>query len=543
MLFNHVNGKCQLIMVQGNAMKKLMIACFVMLFALSIVNAQAAEEKPKNSVIPALQTPQKRQPPRWATNTAALDKLYQVEEFRLFYTTEGKHALPEKHQTDKNKNNTPDYIEDIAAQLVTAKYIYLNVLELKHPFEGNRYKGRVKYFDVNILGEFRVNGSAGSRVVRYNHPIDPDGGFPALTITIKNTIDVTNLTPAHELFHEFQYGYTLFKNSWYLEGMARFSQYLFKSEVPPTTNFPSTKKERDRLLQQSYDACSFWQMMFASIQDRREFKVPEKIKQRKYITVNKRIFEGGSFNAVHAFKLFLEEYDKVDDEVSRKARLNPIIWDDRIQKAKRNNIYLWPATLRVYRKLSNKLVSNSYYKKSGQPTKTSDIFLELDKYTLGNVREVLNEGRVLGATDEQVSKIYSNSPGNLVWRILYDLPEGMRVRLSLKHAASGAKGGFRFTAWSDTDGNGVPDTKIGSSAEMTAEKDQWSNWEFVTTNRNVFAGVEKEKKTSLYYQMGGELEGYFGLSNRVFYSGHPSDPPVYSIQPRYVNLRVELLGK
>ncbi|MHC4386113.1 MAG: hypothetical protein ACYSUG_03890, partial [Planctomycetota bacterium] len=442
-----------------------------------------------------------------------------------------------------NKNNTPDYVEDIAAQLVTAKYIYLNVLELKHPFEGNRYKSRVKYFDVQLLGEFRVNGSAGSRPVRYNRPIDPDGGFPALTINIKNTIDVTNLTPAHELFHEFQYGYTLFKNSWYLEGMARFSQYLFKSEVPPTTNFPSSKEERNRLLEQSYDAYSFWQMMFASIQDRREFQVPEEIKQRRYITVNKRIFEGGSFHAVHAFKLFLEEYDRVDDEVSRIAKINPIVWDDSVQKAKRNNKYLWPATLRVYKKLSNKSGLNSHYKNTERPTKASDLFLELDKNTLGDVREILNEERVLGATDEQVSKIYPLSPGNLVWRILYDLPEGMRIRLSLKHAASGAKGGFRFTVWSDTDGNGVPDTKIGNSTEMTAQKGQWSDWEFVSTNRAIFAGVEKEKKTSLYYQMGGELEGYWGLSNRVFYSEHPSDPPVYSVQPRYMNLRVELLEK
>ncbi len=533
-----------------NRVFKTLFICVCLIGFIGVAFAVSEEEIAKIKLaVPekavTMPSHQRRQPPLWAKETiAALDKLYQVEEFRLFYTTEGKHALPEKHQKDINKNNTPDYIEDIAAQLVTAKYIYLNVLELKHPFEGNRYKGRVKYFDVQLLGKaYRVNGCAGSRVVRYNRPIDPDGGFPALTINIKNTIDVTNLTPAHELFHEFQYGYTLFKNKWYLEGMARFSEYLFKSGVPPTTKFPSNVKERRRLLKQSYGAYRFWQTMFASIQDRRDFKVPEKIKQRKYITVNKRIFKGGSFNAVHAFKLFLEEYDRVDDEASRKARLNPIIWGDGIQKAKRNNRYLWPATLGVYKRLSNKLVSNSHYKNTEQPTKAFDIFLELDKYTLGDVREVLNEGRVLGAADEQVSKIISNFSGIRVWRILYDLPEGTRVRLSLKHAANGAKGGFRFTAWSDTDGNGVPDTKIGSSAEMTAEKDQWSDWEFVSTNRAVFAGVEKERKTSFYYQMGGKLEGYFGLSNRAFYSGHPSDRPIHSTQPRYVNLRVELLGK
>ena len=221
-------------------------------------------------------------------------------------------------------------------------------------------------------------------------------------------------------------------------------------------------------------------------------------------------------------------------------------WADAIKvtaKAKRNNKYLWPATVRVYKKLSNKSGVDPSYMKTEWPIKTSDIFLELDNNTLGNVRGILNEEKVLGATDEQISKIYSLSPSNHVWRILYDLPEGMRIRLSLKHAASGVKGGFRLTAWSDTDGNGVPDTKIGSSAELIAEKDQWSSWEFVSTDRAVFAGVEKKKKASFYYQMGGVLEVYWGLSNRVFHSDHPGDPPVHSNQPRYMNLRVELLGK
>ncbi len=48
-------------------------------------------------------------------------------------------------------------------------------------------------------------------------------------------------------------------------------------------------------------------------------------------------------------------------------------------------------------------------------------------------------------------------------------------------------------------------------------------------------------KASLYYQQKGDLEGYYGLSDRVFYSRVFDAKPQSSVQPRYTNLRVEIL--
>jgi hypothetical protein len=42
------------------------------------------------------------------------------------------------------------------------------------------------------------------------------------------------------------------------------------------------------------------------------------------------------------------------------------------------------------------------------------------------------------------------------------------------------------------------------------------------------------------YQMGGDLEGCYGLSDRVFYSRVFGQPPVSSVHPRYTNMRVEI---
>jgi len=48
-----------------------------------------------------------------------------------------------------------------------------------------------------------------------------------------NRLDPTNnSTPAHELFHLYQYGYALFKQRWYLEGMAKWMETVFKPEEP-----------------------------------------------------------------------------------------------------------------------------------------------------------------------------------------------------------------------------------------------------------------------------------------------------------------------
>jgi hypothetical protein len=189
----------------------------------------------------------------------------------------------------------------------------------------------------------------------------------------------------------------------------------------------------------------------------------------------------------------------------------------------------------------------SYFKKRGDQMKASEISLELDKLKdesvkLFDFREVITQGRTLGAVGEQVTKNIPTAPGCYVWRILYDLPGGLKVRIRVKHSAPGKAGAFHLTAWSDKDGNGVPDNQIGISPLLTADKkDQWSQWEFEPTDKTVFIGIVMKEKMSFYYHMGGELEGYYGLSDRVFYSYVFGSPPESSVQPRYINIQVEIL--
>ncbi len=296
--------------------------------------------------------------PAWKRHTASLDQKYQIQEFRLFYTFKGKHALPLDKRKDADNNKIPDYIEDIGLQLVSAKYIYTNVLKLRHPFEGNRYKGRVKYFDVSVaatpLGKPERPGAAlaGSGVVNYYRESDPLEGVNVLTIDLSNKSLAHLLNPAHELFHEFQYGYTMFKNKWFLEGMARYSESLFNQIVPPTMPLPRNSTDRDKLFEMGYDGCRFWQTILQAVDQTGTFQIPPEIANARYKTSGKSIIQDNQFAGAVYIKSFLEELDKMDDMVSDIRNLDPNDWPDSVQHSPENNPYVWKAVLEACRKIS-----------------------------------------------------------------------------------------------------------------------------------------------------------------------------------------------
>ena len=66
-----------------------------------------------------------------------------------------------------------------------------------------------------------------------------------------------NVTPAHELFHLYQYGYAVFKQRWYLEGMARWMENAFRApekRVSPLAEPSGCESNFSR----GYGAANFW---------------------------------------------------------------------------------------------------------------------------------------------------------------------------------------------------------------------------------------------------------------------------------------------
>lgn len=284
----------------------------------------------------------------------ALDRCLVREEFRVYYTLEGRDALPETARADTDGDGTPDKIQDLALQLVTARQMYVDVMGLRHPFLSPRYRGRVRYFDVHVL-ELTNNGTAGDAIVNYHRPTDPPGGAEVLTIDIDRDLDARNLTPAHELFHGFQNGYTLFKNSWYTEGTARWSEHAFRVGAGSPGSLPRTRDEVEGLFSQKYEAASFWNALAKTSDPAGEIRVPESLMAARYIGDPKPIIEDARLHGVALIRALLEKLDRMDDVASREAGLNPLDWPEARQRGAENNPFIWKAVTDACRPLKIEL--------------------------------------------------------------------------------------------------------------------------------------------------------------------------------------------
>ncbi|WP_370264304.1 hypothetical protein [Limnobacter sp.] len=144
--------------------------------------------------------------------------------FRLFYTTEGIHAVSDD---DGNRNGIPDRVDDILIQLIAADWWFENVLKLTPPLQQARY-AHAAGIELHIMNLDTGSGLA------FDEPTKPSwyegliANSPTLKIKLSARVDArSNPTPAHELFHLYQYGYTSFKTQWFTEGMARWIEGPF----------------------------------------------------------------------------------------------------------------------------------------------------------------------------------------------------------------------------------------------------------------------------------------------------------------------------
>ena len=112
-----------------------------------------------------------------------------------------------------------------------------------------------------------------------------------LCIKIANTINPhASSTPTHEYFHLVQYASTYFRNKWYLEGMARWSQdaVIKIKRYPSDWDVPvrlKSKFSERQIFHGSYNMAEFlWYPLAVKMKDKD--KIPDKLirkyKYRKY---------------------------------------------------------------------------------------------------------------------------------------------------------------------------------------------------------------------------------------------------------------------
>lgn len=250
-------------------------------------------------------------------------------EFKLWYATQGKHALPDTQ--DLNGNGVPDRMDDLLLQLQAARDFYSDVLHLTPPLHQPRYN-QAHTINVYVLAMRKGNGLAFHEPVQSRPSRKADSEPCGLRIYVNNQLDPSrNLTPAHELFHLYQYGYAMFKRPWYLEGMARLMETAFAGpeRLQRYQQVSSGPVSCQDVVGESYSAVRFWWEQ----QDADAIEIPASLNRLRY-TDGTPVFTNQSFKHGEMVKRVLEELGDLSRNTAQSMDLPSYRWPVREQGSK-----------------------------------------------------------------------------------------------------------------------------------------------------------------------------------------------------------------
>lgn len=269
---------------------------------------------------------------------ASLKQMLVKGKVRFFYTTEGPHAV---EATDANGNGVPDQVEDIATQTQAAWLLFIDGLGFPDPFQGERFRG-VEFLDVHLIGKevLKSNGVAYDEIQRFKRPGDPEG-TRSLCFNVATSVKAsTNLTPAHELFHLIQNGACFFKNPWYAEGTARWSEKaLGTGGIRPGLRgtWPPSDETLKKLDGMSYDAAAqFWEPLAMHGDPKGEIppeRVPAAVRTMTYVN-GEPVLKDLKLHGWEIMRDILAELGAADAQAARERRLDH--WSEAEQKSPAN---------------------------------------------------------------------------------------------------------------------------------------------------------------------------------------------------------------
>ncbi|NGZ06428.1 MAG: hypothetical protein G8237_08730 [Magnetococcales bacterium] len=262
--------------------------------------------------------------------------IHQKDEFVVHYHATGPNAIQEK--ADLNGNTIPDAVEDVATKLIAMREM-LTSNGFVHPFKQPRYQ-QVRQIHAIMLP---VKGNG----VAYESPRTMPDGTCALIIHVDNDVSSENITPAHELFHLFQYGYTMFKRPWYLEGMARWSESMLRATPPKTAPLPKSNAELTAFFDKKYDAVGVWYALTTGVDPVGQIKVPESAANLRYVS-GKKMVQDDKLPGVAFMRAVLEGLDKLDDQISTAQGLTPFGWSESMQRDQKHDLPMWKLIETLY---------------------------------------------------------------------------------------------------------------------------------------------------------------------------------------------------
>lgn len=290
-----------------------------------------------------------------AANTIAAEKprfphVHQQGRIRAFYNREGTHAVD---LADTNDNGVPDQVEDIVTQARAAHLLFVEGLGFPDPWKSERYRSAA-FLDIHLIdkGTLGSNGVAYDELQRYRRPADPPGTL-CLCFNVATSVKAaSNLTPAHEYFHIVQNGASYFKNRWYTEGTARWSEQGLGlggiGKIAPGETWPPDEARLAAIFEMSYPASEHYWNPLALGGDPKgtipEAKLGAELRGLTYVKGSK-VLKDLRLNGWQFIRDVLVELGRADQLAYRE--LGYTQWSEENQRSPKNSRYIHQAVLDV----------------------------------------------------------------------------------------------------------------------------------------------------------------------------------------------------
>lgn len=266
--------------------------------------------------------------------TKEFNHSYIKDEFIIFYSDLPYSSHSVTQIQDLNKNNIPDYVENIAIQAVSSRDAF-KLGGLKHPLQSDRYNKNATKISI-FIKKLNGNGLAFESSSQYSYLSKTQSMPCSLIIFISNNLNNFPgnywTTVTHELFHLYEYGYAQFKNSWYLESLANWSERALKKDPEDpkqTIALPQNKVKLDsQILRNPYN--QLWHRLFILNQDDRLIFSPD-IMQRKYVN-GSDVFKDNQWRGINFVSKFLEDLKHSSSTISKQKNWSEYQWASDIKK-------------------------------------------------------------------------------------------------------------------------------------------------------------------------------------------------------------------
>ena len=284
-----------------------------------------------------------------ATIQSVSAAIYQQGVVYVIYEETGENAVEDT--TDLNSNGVPDVVEDIATQVNAARELFKDVFAFPDPLESERFKIATT-IEIDILARPNMSNRSGQATSGVRKQSKHNPNEAALRLKMANTLNPRkSATPEHEYFHLIQYGATYFRNGWYLEGMARWSEDSVSAieEYPDGKSVSSTLKDKaaeEKIYGEKYSvAKSLWYPLAVNKKDK--VKIPNTLVAKYKYVDGSPVFHDDIFYGPNVMREILREM-KSKEEVAAANFGGFNQWRKKGQRDEQNNEIIMDCVKDVY---------------------------------------------------------------------------------------------------------------------------------------------------------------------------------------------------